>query len=89
MRALLLAERAAMNGKAIEGMLHTPTPPTTFERHLAIGIAGRGIAATAVSRRTFTNMEGGKIRPYKDSYGGGLINNYKFTNTQVKITPRQ
>ncbi len=74
-------------GGIVQGMLENPAAPVTFEQTLTIGLIGRGPIATAVSQRTFTNMDQGKLRPYTDPRVGGLMNNFVFTSTRVTVIP--
>jgi hypothetical protein len=81
--------RAALPPKTangiIMGMIDTPNGPLEAEQRLVITVKGIRVG-TAVSRRTFSNVENGKVRSSATSVGG-MTNNYVFTSTEVKITP--
>jgi RHS repeat-associated protein len=72
----------------IQTALQTPTT-SIVEQTLTIGIVGRGVVATAVSQRTYSNEispGSGNVRPYANPQGRAM-NNYTFTTTQIAIRP--
>jgi hypothetical protein len=68
----------------IMGMITNPNGPVKVEHRMDISVGGIPVA-TAVSERTFSNVENGKLRSHTPP-GGGMTNNYTFTTTPIRIT---
>lgn len=73
--------------KIVQNQIESRTEVIT-EQKLTIAAANQGIIATAVYRRTFTNLdEKGNRRPAFDSSGRRHVNNFSVSVTPVTVSP--
>jgi RHS repeat-associated protein len=72
--------------KIVQHQIESPTEVVT-EQTLTIAAPNRGIIATAVYQRTFTNLdEKGNRRPAFDSSGRRHVNNFSISVTPVTVS---